>query len=167
MQQNFESDFCPSKGRLFIALPRYLAQNHQCTCLGRKMSSFVVLIKKGLLKLHKSCSILVLTLVFSLQEVFDGECPRSLHCGKGMEMSLPTRGSEGVLWERDPKKLLSSSLQCFSWRHFGCRGISMWYLFYRNWRKSVCSFYWSVILKHSCISGARQLTGESMAHSPH
>lgn len=57
MQQNFESDFCPSKGRFCIDFPRYLAQNNSCTYLGRIMSSPVVLIKNGLLKMCKSCSI--------------------------------------------------------------------------------------------------------------
>lgn len=53
-----ESDFCPSKGRFFIAFPKYLAHKNNCTCIGRVMSCPVVLIKDGLLQLHKSCSIL-------------------------------------------------------------------------------------------------------------
>lgn len=107
----------------------------------------------------------VLTLVFFLQHVSDGECPWP-HCRKGMEISLPAYRSKWVVWECDPEKLLHSSLQWFSWRHFGCREISMQYLFDKNWRKSVCWFYRSIILKHSCIAGAHQLKWKSMAHSP-
>lgn len=158
-----ESDFCPSKGRFFIAFPKYLAHKNNCTCIGRVMSCPVVLIKDGLLQLHKSCSILCSHWNFFLQYVFDGECPWS-RCRKGMEMSLPAYRSKWVVWECDPEKLLHSSLQWFSWRQFGCRGISMQHLFDKNWRKSVCSFYRSIILKHSCISGV--LKWKSVAHSP-
>lgn len=39
----------------------------------------------------------VLTLVFFLQDVFDGQCTQSLHCRRGMEMSLPAHGPKWVL----------------------------------------------------------------------
>lgn len=158
------SGYCPSKGRFFIAFPKYLALNNNCSCLDRIMSSPMVLKNTWCW----NCSNLqhpVLTLLFFLQDVFGEECPWS-HCRKGMEMSLPAYRSKWAEWECDPQKLLPSSLQWFSWRRFGCRGISMLFLFDKNRRKSVCWFYWNVILKHSCISVAHQLKWKSMARSP-
>lgn len=162
MQQNWEW-LLPFKGKVLHSLPKIPGsqkqlhlpwEDHELPCGPHKRSAA---------QIAQELQHPVLTLVFFLQYVFDGECAWS-HCRKGMEMSLPAYRSKWVVWECDPEKLLHSSLQWFSWRQFGCRGISMQRLFAKNWRKSVCNSYWSIILKHSCISGAQQW--KSVAHSP-